>query len=361
MNLFRRPKSKGSNDPSPTPESTPTAPETAQSEDFLRAPTDKLDAPESETPPQESLADTQPLSSPTKPVVEPDIDSPTKPLQTMPSEFVPTRQLEPVQTFISTPGKHIAVGMKSDVGMVRQNNQDSLLVFNAMQIGASPMPDFGFFVVADGMGGHEHGERASMLAARMIGEYVMREFYLKLVASGDPTADDMPFINEVLIDALNKANEVVSAEIPEGGTTVTAAALMGDMAYIAHVGDSRAYLITMDGMEQVTRDHSLVQRLIELEHLTPEEAQRHPQRNVLYRALGQSENLEIDTLTRRLPPGARLMLCSDGLWSLVPEEKIISVLGAASTPQEACDRLVKMANERGGNDNVTVIIVQMPG
>jgi serine/threonine protein phosphatase PrpC len=182
---------------------------------------------------------------------------------------------------------------------------------------------------------------------------------LKLL--GDAGDDEKPVISEVLSDAVQLANEKVSDEIPEGGTTVTAAAIVGDLVYIAHVGDSRAYLLTGDDLEQITRDHSLVQRLIELDQLTPDEAAAHPQRNVLYRAIGQSEHIEIDTATRRLPPGSCLMLCSDGLWNQVPESKILQVVKSSATPQEACDRLVTLANESGGADNVTVVIIQVPG
>jgi protein phosphatase len=137
--------------------------------------------------------------------------------------------------------------------------------------------------------------------------------------------------------------------------------MIGNLAYIVHVGDSRVYLITRDKIEQVTRDHSLVQRLIELDQLSPEEAADHPQKNVLYRALGQSDNLEVDTLTRRLPPHSRLLLCSDGLWNQVEEQEIHDIIMEHSNPQEACEALIAKANSRGGIDNVTAILVQVPG
>jgi serine/threonine protein phosphatase PrpC len=104
-----------------------------------------------------------------------------------------------------------------------------------------------------------------------------------------------------------------------------------------------------------------VQRLIELDQLTPEEAAAHPQRNVLYRAIGQSENLEVDAITHRLPAGARLILCCDGLWNMVSPSNIQQIVQAAKSPQEACDQLIAVANERGGPDNITVILIQMPG
>jgi len=127
------------------------------------------------------------------------------------------------------------------------------------------------------------------------------------------------------------------------------------------VGDSRVYLITKEnGVEQITRDHSLVQRLIELDQLTREEANVHPQKNVLYRALGQSDSLEVDALTRRLPPNSKIMLCSDGLWNMLNEDEIGEISLKSTNPQEACDKLVALANTHGGTDNITAIILQIP-
>ncbi|HRE46738.1 MAG TPA: protein phosphatase 2C domain-containing protein [Aggregatilineales bacterium] len=269
-----------------------------------------------------------------------------------------TRKLEDVVT-PATPNRHLIYGMSTDVGVVRTNNQDSLYTMFSTHMTTSHAPDFGLFVVADGMGGHLDGERASAIATQVIAQSILNEFYLKLIASKNE--DDRPMIADVLTNAVLKANDAVADQIPDGGTTVTAVAVLGEWAYVAHVGDSRAYLLTREGADQITRDHSLVQRLIELDQLTPEDAQFHPQRNVLYRALGQGEQLDIDTATRRLPPGSRLLLCSDGLWGQVPEDVLLSLVKASPTPQEACDKLVAVANERGGNDNVTVILVQIPG
>jgi len=215
--------------------------------------------------------------------------------------------------------------------------------------------------VADGMGGHHDGERASAIAIRIIAQHVIEQFYLPMLKAAPKDTENRPLIGEVLSEAVQKANEAVSGEIPEGGTTVTAAAILRDLVYLAHVGDSRAYLISSDGIEQITRDHSLVQRLIELDQLTPEEAAAHPQRNVLYRAIGQSENLEVDTGTRRLTPGSKLLLCSDGLWNQVSESNLQQIIKTSKTPQEACDHLIMLANDRGGPDNITVVLVQVPG
>jgi protein phosphatase len=277
-----------------------------------------------------------------------------------PAPYGATRPLPPLEPYVSKPNKHLTFGLNSDIGMMRSNNQDALYAFFTSFISSRSLPELGLFIVADGMGGHQEGEKASAIAAQVIAREVMTEFYMKLLDT-DLDDADKPIISEVLTAAFQKANESVAAQVPEGGTTATAAAIVGDLSYIAHVGDSRAYLITAEGMEQITRDHSLVQRLKELDQLNDEEASVHPQRNVLYRAIGQSAEVEVDAATRRLPPGSRLLLCSDGLWNQVPESSLLQTVVSSATPQEACDRLVVAANERGGPDNITAILVQVPG
>ncbi|MFQ3536356.1 MAG: Stp1/IreP family PP2C-type Ser/Thr phosphatase [Aggregatilineales bacterium] len=258
--------------------------------------------------------------------------------------------------FVAPPSKHLLYGLNSHQGMVRNNNEDASFALLSAQQGACAMPDFGLFVVADGMGGHERGERASSLAVRVVSQHLLQDFYLKRLAG----EDDL-YIGEILTKALEKANQAVAREVPDSGTTLTAAVIQGSIGYFGHVGDCRAYCVMQDGIVQLTKDHSLVQRLIDLDHLTPDEAAVHPQRNVLYRAIGQNESLEIDSFMKPLEEGSRLLLCSDGLWNLVSEERIWQVVNNSSTPQEACDRLVELANEKGGNDNITVILIQLPG
>lgn len=258
------------------------------------------------------------------------------------------------------PTGSLMAGQRSDVGMVRKNNQDAMFSMTFVSATNFDLPDFGLFVVADGMGGHLEGEKASAMTVQIVAEHVTNQILMSVIKNemDDP---DRPAIADVLRNAAEKANVAVNTEIVDGGTTCTAVALLGQMAYIAHVGDSRAYLIKDGKADVITRDHSLVQRLIELGQLTLEQAAVHPQRNVLYRAIGQDEELEIDTLTRRLAPGAHLLLCSDGLWGPVPVEVIIDVVTNAATPQDACDRLVSLANEAGGQDNITIVLVRMPG
>jgi serine/threonine protein phosphatase PrpC len=291
----------------------------------------------------------------TRPVIPP---PPTEPFMGQTIADGATRPLPP-ETVISTSNEHLLFGQATDVGMVRTNNQDSVFSFLATSRSADQRPDFGLFVVADGMGGHHDGEKASAITANMVASYVMNHIYLPML-NGENDADRVP-ITEALIGAVQKANADIIAKIPDGGTTLTAVAVVGDLAYIVHVGDSRVYLITKDnGVEQITRDHSLVQRLIELDQLTREEANVHPQKNVLYRALGQSDTLEVDALTRRLPPNSKIMLCSDGLWNMLTEDEIGDISLKSTNPQEACDKLVALANTHGGTDNITAIMLQIP-
>ncbi len=279
-----------------------------------------------------------------------DQDQPVGPLQ--------TRPLPPPKAYTSST-RRIQFGMVSDVGQARSNNQDSCLVLlSSTELTGNP-PPIGFFVVADGMGGHHDGELASAIAVQTLAHHVIDEIILPHIDGRDRNADQMT-IPEVLSDSMAAANEAVQERVPNGGTTATCAVIRGDLTYIAHVGDSRAYLISDGNMELITRDHSLVRRLLELGQLTPEEAEVHPQRNVLYRAIGQGESLEIDAATRRLPPSSKLLLCSDGLWGVVGDEKIAEILRQYPDPQDACDHLVAAANASGGPDNITVVLVQMP-
>ncbi len=251
------------------------------------------------------------------------------------------------------PGFH--VGRLSDVGLERERNEDSFYVIESLlhhDLGSEP---FGLFIVADGMGGHQRGEIASSLAARTTANSILEEVYLPYLTNNQ-NANNRP-LNEVLVEAVENANIAVQEEVPDGGTTLTAALIMGNTAYIAHVGDSRAYVIKQGEIKRVTQDHSLAQRLEDLGQATAEEAAQV--QNVLYRAIGQNSSVEVDTYIQHLPAGASLLLCSDGLWGQVKDENLKDVFKSASSPQDACDQLIKMANENGGPDNITAIIVSM--
>ncbi|MDW8172571.1 MAG: protein phosphatase 2C domain-containing protein [Anaerolineae bacterium] len=244
---------------------------------------------------------------------------------------------------------------------MRQSNQDAALSFTFSSDTAETRPDFGIFVVADGMGGHQDGEKASAITARVVVSEILRKIYLPMMGDSVLQHDaDRPTIAEILTEAVKQANARVLELIADAGTTVTALVVIGRLAHIAHVGDSRAYLIYKDEVEQMTRDHSLVQRLIELNQLSAEDSHTHPQRNVLYRAVGLNDAIEVDILTRRLYPGSYVLLCSDGLWGFVPEADMLQIVKSTPDPQEACRRLVNMANDRGGSDNITAILLKIP-
>jgi PPM family protein phosphatase len=268
-----------------------------------------------------------------------------------------TRKLAPPKEY-QTSTSRIKIGITSDIGG-RGNNEDAALaiLINA-ELTGNP-PPLGLFVVADGMGGHQDGEHASSITARTLAQFIVNDVVLPQLEEREPSSDQKT-IPEVLSEAMAAANALVQEEVPGGGTTATCAVIRGDLVYVAHVGDSRAYLFVDGNLEVVTRDHLLVRRLQELGQLTAQEADMHPQRNVLYRAIGQTETLEVDAATRRLTPSSRLLLCSDGLWGVIGDDGIRTILLEYSDPQEACDHLIELANASGGQDNITAVMVQMP-
>jgi protein phosphatase len=161
--------------------------------------------------------------------------------------------------------------------------------------------------------------------------------------------------------AVQEAHRVILKEAPGSGTTLTAMLILDRQMTIAHVGDSRVSLIDSDGFIQtITRDHSLVMRMMELGQLTSEEAAIHPQRNVLYRALGQGEPFTPDITTQPLPESGSILLCSDGLWGVVPEDEIVKLVNSSQDPELACQKLINAANAAGGPDNITAILVRVP-
>jgi serine/threonine protein phosphatase PrpC len=162
-------------------------------------------------------------------------------------------------------------------------------------------------------------------------------------------------------DGVRSAHNAIIEYASGGGSTLTGVLLQGDQMTIAHIGDSRAYEILPNGeMKQLTTDHSLVKRLEDLGQITSDEAAIHPQRNVLYRALGQVESIDAELISSSTPKSGHLIICSDGLWGLVSDEAIAETVSSADSPQQACNRLVEAANTAGGPDNISVIIIQMP-
>jgi len=184
---------------------------------------------------------------------------------------------------------HVVVGHTSHVGRVRSHNEDAALTLEANYSGDDGLEPFGLFVIADGMGGHQAGEVASSLAVRTVASQIMRDVYIPYLL-GVHDSDQMPLM-DALQNAVESANEAVHSQVPGSGTTLTCALVINQRACLAHVGDSRAYLYYNQQLKQVTRDHTYVDKLVELGQLTVEAAAVHPQRNVLYRAVGQGGGL----------------------------------------------------------------------
>ena len=254
---------------------------------------------------------------------------------------------------------YLVVGYSQSVGKQRDHNEDALFSLTTMLSGEDSQIPFGLYIVADGMGGHQHGDIASCTAVRSMAGYILRKLYIPLLEL--PQSPPSEPLQEVMQNGLFEAHKAIPKFAPGGGTTMTAVLIMGDQLTIAHVGDSRAYAVYKDGhMQVLTRDHSLVKRLEELGQLTAEEAAQHPQRNVLYRALGQVEPFEPDITTFPLHHSGYLFLCSDGLWGLLSERDIYRLIVTNPSPQQACLKLVEAANAAGGPDNITAILVRLP-
>ena len=223
---------------------------------------------------------------------------------------------------------------RSEIGLVRGHNEDNY-------IAASPL-----FVVADGMGGHEAGEVASAIAIEVMQTQVPSR------ADADALAQSVCNANTAVIEgAANGRGK------PGMGTTITAAAIFGDELIIAQVGDSRAYLLHDGSLQRLTRDHSLVAEYVAQGRITEEEARYHPQRSVITRALGSDPNMRADTYSMHISTGDKLMLCSDGLYSMVEDALIEQIMQSSPDTQNCCDALVEAALAAGGLDNVTVIVV----
>lgn len=235
---------------------------------------------------------------------------------------------------------NVSVGAKTDVGRVREGNEDSYLANDPL------------FVIADGMGGHLAGDVASATAIEVIQE-----------RTDDIRADDP----QTLAATVKEANRAIWSKAGDDpslrgmGTTCTLVLLDGATAQIAHVGDSRAYLFHDGELKQVTEDHTLVGRMVREGRLQPEEAERHPQRSIITRALGVDEEVEVDLLTLDLTEGDRLLVCSDGLSSMLSHGSIEETLAETSDAQSAAELLVERANEAGGEDNITVVVIDVGG
>ncbi len=282
-----------------------------------------------------------------------------------PPETVITAPLDEkqVQSIISNSGTRFEIhqlisACGQSVGKQRDLNEDSLLAITCTLSGNGGNTPFGLYMVADGMGGHQYGEVASNTAMRTVAGSLMRKFHPYLFNLKPEALEES--LQELMHSAVDEAQKLIQREAPGSGTTLTAALILGQQVTIAHVGDSRAYMVYSDGrIEAVTRDHSLVKRLEELGHISEKDAANYPHRNVLYRALGQGEQLEPDIFTIPFPSAGLLMICSDGLWGVISEQELLRGVREAPNLQLACQNLVAAANTAGGPDNISVVLVQL--
>jgi PPM family protein phosphatase len=267
----------------------------------------------------------------------------------------------------------LRAGSTTSVGRVRSQNQDavSILHFDVRDDVPHGMPQ-GLFLVADGMGGEAHGELASRIASRVVGAELARAYLLPAMAvpATATLTDDMQLqtgqgtvreLAEALVRAVGQANSQVRALCDRlgqaTGTTLTALAVRGTHAVLAHVGDSRAYLLHGESLMRLTEDHSLMARLEAMDHPLLHDPAFFMSRSILYRSLGQEEEAPPDLLDLPLTPGDRVLLCSDGLWDELDDHAIAATLATAADPETCARQLVDMANAAGGHDNSTALVL----
>jgi len=258
---------------------------------------------------------------------------------------------------------------KTDLGKTRDHNEDNYLVADLTRRVHTLTPamkehDLGergsLFMIADGMGGAAAGEVASEMATGSVYSHLEASW----LSDKELTAQRFAHHLKEAVEAANTKIHNYAKEHPEVrgmGTTTTAAGVFGDHVYLTQVGDSRAYLIRNGAAIQITKDQSLMQRLVEAGELTEEEAAHSERRNIILQALGPDPKIKVDLTYQELRRGDTLVLCSDGLSGQVKKEEIAEIAGNATDLSAACDRLIALANERGGPDNITVIIARFDG
>ena len=233
----------------------------------------------------------------------------------------------------------------TDVGQKRTVNQDFVFT-SETPVGNLP----NLFVVADGMGGHKAGDFASSYAVEILLSTIRED------ENSNPVKIIRAAIENANTQLLREAsdNEAMSGM----GTTMVLVTIVGHYAYVANVGDSRLYLIDEDKISQITKDHSLVEEMVRMGEISRDDARNHPDKNIITRALGAGRDVDVDFFDIRLTPGDILLLCSDGLSNMVPDEDVRQVILTSETLEETGRRLVSMANDNGGRDNIAVVLVE---
>jgi len=245
-------------------------------------------------------------------------------------------------------------GLATDQGLRRDHNEDYsegwILSRNCHTL-------MGLFVVADGLGGQDSGEVASRMTVDTLWEHLRTTYWEPTIAVQAGTPQPEEALRQAVLAANDKVLRTRTENKSQMSSTITVALLEAGTAHIANVGDSRTYVFTAKGLERITKDHSLVQRLVDTGQIKPEEVYTHPRRNLIYQSIGDRTDVQVDLYRHELAADERLVLCSDGLWEMVHDDGLEEVLLAESDPQLACDRLVVNANLAGGEDNISVIIV----
>ena len=247
------------------------------------------------------------------------------------------------------------IGMLTDVGQVRTVDEDSILAADLSFGVNSESSKFLLLAVADGMGGHAKGEEASKIALNAIARAVIPDLL-----------NNTPF-TKILEKGIQNANQDIldyTAKNPEAsgmGTTSVCAVVKDNQIHLANVGDSRAYRVSDDEICRVTKDHSYVQALIDEGDITEEQAREHPRKNEITRAVGIMPSIEVDTMKLTLDSDESLLLCCDGVIAHLSDDDIHKIIRDSADPQTACQEIVDMANERGGSDNISLIILSSEG
>ncbi len=264
---------------------------------------------------------------------------------------------------------HISVFGKSDLGRTREHNEDSFLVADLTAQKASLHPEVrehrlgpkgSLIVVADGMGGAAAGEVASAMATKTIYEHLVTQW----AADTENTPQRFAYRLKEAVELANQRIHAYAKEHPEVkgmGTTTTAVGVLGAHLYLTQVGDSRAYLVRRGRAVQLTKDQSLMQRLVDAGELTEEEAEKSERRNIILQALGPDPRVRVDLTHQETRRGDIVVLCSDGLSGQVRKDEIAQIVTESADLVEACTRLIDLANERGGPDNITVVIARLEG
>jgi len=243
----------------------------------------------------------------------------------------------------------LLTALKTDTGKIRQHNEDDAGIFKGKD-------EFLLAVVADGMGGHLAGDVASKMAVKAMGE----KWNEAETIPAAPAACEEWLIEQILAVNSKIYDHAQAHEECQGmGTTIVCALFTGKTVSVAHIGDSRCYLLQDDDFIQVTEDHSLVNELVRTGEISREDAEHHPRKNVLTKALGTDQSVSIDTRSFDIEPGDKLLLCSDGLTNKVEGTELKDILQSDSAPQEKVNLLVDKANQNGGEDNITAVLLEL--